>query len=96
MSSIELQKTSGCKHQPAASADLATLNNDTAISQTEAIFTDPERLDAVDKEVERVSSSPSQEKWNSPKINISRYCVCNLSLLIMGMNDACLGVSLYT
>lgn len=33
------------------------------------------------------------DRWNTPRINTYRYCVVNLSLLIMGMNDACLGVS---
>lgn len=40
-------------------------------------------------------SSRGLERWNKPRINTYRYCVVNLSLLIMGMNDACLGVRLY-
>ena len=32
------------------------------------------------------------ERWNSPKVNTYRFCAANLSLLIMGMNDACIGV----
>ena len=35
-----------------------------------------------------------QETWNSPRINTYRFCSANFTLMIMGMNDACLGVSL--
>lgn len=38
-------------------------------------------------------STEIRERWNSPRINTYRYCVVNLSLFIMGMNDACIGVS---
>jgi len=34
-----------------------------------------------------------QESWNLPKINAFRFVSVNLTLLIMGMNDACIGVS---
>ncbi|KAF5011492.1 hypothetical protein FDECE_2411 [Fusarium decemcellulare] len=34
------------------------------------------------------------EHWNSPRINAYRYYVTNLSFLIMGMNDGCLGALL--
>jgi hypothetical protein len=33
------------------------------------------------------------ERWNSTRINAYRYYVTNISFLIMGMNDGCLGVS---
>jgi hypothetical protein len=33
------------------------------------------------------------ERWNSPRINSYRFYATNLSFLIMGMNDASLGVS---
>ena len=35
-----------------------------------------------------------QESWHTPKINTYRFATVNLTLLIMGMNDACIGVSL--
>ncbi|KAK7398038.1 hypothetical protein QQX98_012588 [Neonectria punicea] len=31
------------------------------------------------------------ERWNSPRINSYRFYASNFSLLIMGMNDACIG-----
>lgn len=34
-----------------------------------------------------------QESWYSPRINTWRFGSVNLTLLIMGMNDACVGVS---
>lgn len=34
-----------------------------------------------------------RERWNSPQINKYRYISVNLSLLIMGMHDGCIGVS---
>lgn len=34
-----------------------------------------------------------QEGWNDPPVNAYRYASVNLTLLIMGMNDACVGVS---
>ncbi|CAM1509213.1 Fc.00g029520.m01.CDS01 [Cosmosporella sp. VM-42] len=37
------------------------------------------------------SSNDGLERWNSPRINTYRFCASNLSLLIMGMNDACIG-----
>lgn len=33
------------------------------------------------------------EQWNSSRANTYRFCATNLSFLIMGMNDACIGVS---
>lgn len=33
-----------------------------------------------------------QESWNNPAINVYRFSSVNLTLLIMGMNDMCLGV----
>jgi hypothetical protein len=33
------------------------------------------------------------EHWNSPRINSCRYYAANFSFLIMGMNDASIGVS---
>ncbi len=38
-------------------------------------------------------STGGLERWNSPKANTYRYLVVNLSLGIMGMQDASLGVS---
>lgn len=35
-----------------------------------------------------------QETWYSPRINTWRFASVNLSLLIMGMNDACIGVGI--
>jgi hypothetical protein len=41
-----------------------------------------------------VEDSPKElERWNSTRINSYRYYATNLSFLIMGMNDASLGVS---
>lgn len=34
------------------------------------------------------------ERWNNPRVNSYRFYATNLSFLIMGMNDASLGVSL--
>lgn len=39
-------------------------------------------------------STDGLERWNSPRINTYRFLATNLAMLIMGMNDACLGVSL--
>lgn len=36
------------------------------------------------------------EHWNSPRVNLYRYYATNFSFLIMGMNDASLGVSQVT
>lgn len=68
----------------------------TPAAKKDGVLTDLDPFEIIDNEVDGLSPPFSQEKWNSPKINISRYCVCNLSLLIMGMNDACLGVSICT
>jgi hypothetical protein len=38
-------------------------------------------------------SSIKQESWNEPKVNVIRFVSVNLTFVIMGMNDACLGVS---
>ncbi|CAI6014991.1 unnamed protein product [Clonostachys chloroleuca] len=38
-------------------------------------------------------SSIKQESWNEPKVNVTRFVSVNLTFVIMGMNDACLGVS---
>lgn len=35
-----------------------------------------------------------QEAWHTPKINAWRFLCVNLTFLVMGMNDACVGVSL--
>ncbi|KAH7146573.1 major facilitator superfamily domain-containing protein [Dactylonectria macrodidyma] len=37
------------------------------------------------------NSTNGLERWNSPRINSYRFMAANLSLLIMGMNDACIG-----
>lgn len=42
---------------------------------------------------EETGSSPGLERWNSSRPNIFRFLACNLGLFIMGMNDACIGVS---
>ncbi|KPM34550.1 hypothetical protein AK830_g12018 [Neonectria ditissima] len=36
-------------------------------------------------------STGGLERWNNPKINSYRFYASNYSLLIMGMNDACIG-----
>ncbi|POR37795.1 Bypass of stop codon protein 6 [Tolypocladium paradoxum] len=36
-----------------------------------------------------------RERWNSPRINTYRYISVNLSLLIMGMHDGCIGIERY-
>jgi hypothetical protein len=38
-------------------------------------------------------STTELERWNTPRINSYRFYATNLSFLIMGMNDASLGVS---
>ena len=65
------------------------------------------RLSEKDEQTARNSSDNDQgqesdsdpsaglEKWNEPKLNAYRYLATNFGLLIMGMNDACLGVSLH-
>ena len=35
-----------------------------------------------------------RESWNEPRINTFRFAACNLTFLILGMHDACLGVGL--
>lgn len=45
----------------------------------------PDNIDSVD-------SINELERWNSPRINSYRFYATNLSFLIMGMNDASLGV----
>jgi hypothetical protein len=42
---------------------------------------------------ESENDSPSQEQWNTPRINIYRYFATIYSFIIMGMNDAAYGVS---
>lgn len=32
------------------------------------------------------------ERWNQPRVNAFRFIATLLSLFIMGMNDACIGV----
>jgi hypothetical protein len=34
-----------------------------------------------------------QERWNSPTINSFRFISVNLTLVILGLNDSCIGVS---
>ncbi|CAG9980811.1 unnamed protein product [Clonostachys byssicola] len=36
-----------------------------------------------------------QESWNEPKVNAMRFVSVNLTFVIMGMNDACLGIEPY-
>ncbi|KAF7540231.1 hypothetical protein G7Z17_g12249 [Cylindrodendrum hubeiense] len=36
-------------------------------------------------------STDGLERWNSPQINTYRFLAANFAMLIMGMNDACLG-----
>lgn len=36
-----------------------------------------------------------QERWNSPAINSYRFVSVNLTLVILGLNDSCIGVSFY-
>jgi hypothetical protein len=62
--------------------------------------TDPEKdsaRDVVESAAEEsgtdTDSSGGLERWNNPRINTYRYLVVNLSLGIMGMQDASLGVS---
>lgn len=38
-------------------------------------------------------SSGGLERWNGSRNNTARFLVVNLALFIMGMNDACIGVS---
>lgn len=40
-----------------------------------------------------VAEEEAQESWNEPRINTYRFAACNLTFLILGMHDACLGVS---
>lgn len=32
------------------------------------------------------------ERWNSPRINTYRFLAVNWSFIVLGMNDACIGV----
>lgn len=43
------------------------------------------------EEDEDYHGSEKQESWNNPPINTSRFLSTNLSFMIMGMNDACIG-----
>jgi hypothetical protein len=38
--------------------------------------------------------SPALERWNEPRINKYRYLATLYSFIIMGMNDAAIGVSI--
>lgn len=38
-------------------------------------------------------SSSGRERWNGSRNNTARFLVVNLAFFVMGMNDACLGVS---
>lgn len=57
---------------------------DRVVNEESALLGPPE-ADIVDE----------QESWNYPKVNAARYVSTNLTLMIMGMNDACVGVSSY-
>ncbi|KAM5382798.1 hypothetical protein ACJZ2D_002189 [Fusarium nematophilum] len=55
----------------------------------EAVQVDPQA--ATEDSAE---STIELEHWNNPRINAYRYYVANLSFLIMGMNDGCIGALL--
>lgn len=67
--------------------------------QTESSPTN-EKAVIQDEETRHVSegdeteSAGGLERWNSSRITIFRFLACNLGMFIMGMNDACIGVSL--
>jgi hypothetical protein len=42
---------------------------------------------------DETESSDGLERWNSSRLTIYRFLACNLGMFIMGMNDACIGVS---
>jgi hypothetical protein len=50
--------------------------------------------DNIEESSEQVSDHIKPEKWNSSKINAFRYLETLLAFLIMGANDASVGVSL--
>lgn len=45
------------------------------------------------EDVETVGESQGGERWNSSRLNIYRYLAVNWSFVVIGMNDACIGVS---
>jgi hypothetical protein len=51
-----------------------------------------EEPDGKHPEDEDFKANSQRERWNSPRINIYRYCGVNLSFFIMGMHDGCIGV----
>lgn len=58
--------------------------------------------DIVNEETALLAGAPppsteheeEQERWNSPTINSYRFISVNLTLVILGLNDSCIGVSL--
>ncbi|KHN97827.1 Major facilitator superfamily domain, general substrate transporter [Metarhizium album ARSEF 1941] len=48
-----------------------------------------------DADCRQGATSSRREQWNSPRINMYRYCGVNLSFFVMGMHDGCIGVENY-
>lgn len=42
--------------------------------------------------VEGTADEETVEKWNNPRINVYRFCAVSWSFVVIGMNDACIGV----
>jgi hypothetical protein len=45
------------------------------------------------EDVETAGETGGGERWNSSRLNICRYLAVNWSFVVIGMNDACIGVS---
>ncbi len=89
------QEKNGLAYSDAKASPLATpeppLTRDTTDPEKESTRNVVES--AAEESGADTDSSGSLERWNSPRVNTYRYLVVNLSLGIMGMQDASLGVS---
>lgn len=50
----------------------------------------------LDERMNAEGGGEEKERWNSSTESIFRFVAVNTSFLIMGMNDACVGVRLYS
>lgn len=74
-----------CQSGSSPAADLEKRNAD-KVTQNDIIIDSSDTANDTD-------SSGGLERWNGSRNNTARYLVVNLALFIMGMNDACIGVS---
>jgi hypothetical protein len=78
-----------------AAASLATHGNVgavRAVTEQTPLIADAENHAALGNR-EDSSGRYEEEGWNDSKINVARYVCTNITFLVMGMNDACVGVS---